>query len=49
VLGSGTFFGGVVQQYDVAPDGDRFLILTAGDAQPEPFNVVVDWTAALKK
>jgi Tol biopolymer transport system component len=37
-------------QYDVSPDGQRFLINTALDqATSAPITVVVNWTAGLKK
>jgi hypothetical protein len=50
VVGGSTMIGGGMHhQYDVTPDGQRFLILTAGDADESPFNVVVNWPAALKK
>ena len=37
--------------YVVAPDGKRFLVVTAsgGDAQAPPLTVVVNWLAAVKK
>jgi eukaryotic-like serine/threonine-protein kinase len=36
--------------YDVTPDGGRFLITTASDAQRvRPLTLFVNWTAALKK
>jgi hypothetical protein len=44
-----SFFGGPIQ-YDVSPDGQRFLVV----AEPErtaspPLTLVQNWTAALKK
>jgi hypothetical protein len=39
-------------RYDVAPDGDRFLVLNqigGGGTDPSPVTVVVNWTAGLKK
>ena len=44
IIGAGTH-----HQYDVSLDGQRFLILTAGDTGESPSNVVINWTAALKK
>ena len=41
--------GGIHHQYDVTSDGQKFLILTAGDTDESPFTVVVNWPAALKK
>ena len=37
--------------YDVAPDGNRFLVNTVveGQATAMPLNLVVNWTALLKK
>src|SRR5262249_29691012 len=40
---------GVRRDYDVAPDGKRFLILTAGEESSAPLNLVVNWTADLKR
>jgi Tol biopolymer transport system component/tRNA A-37 threonylcarbamoyl transferase component Bud32 len=37
-------------QYDVSPDGQRFLVATVPDqAVSEPITVVLNWTAGLKK
>jgi serine/threonine protein kinase len=37
-------------QYDVSPDGQRFLIYTASEqTSSAPISVVANWTAALKK
>jgi Tol biopolymer transport system component len=39
-----------IQDYDVAPDGSRFLVLTPVEKAPEsPLRVILNWTAALKK
>jgi len=40
-------FGG----WDVAPDGERFLLMTpaAENPTPTPFNVVLNWTSLLKQ
>ncbi|HEX9305595.1 MAG TPA: protein kinase, partial [Thermoanaerobaculia bacterium] len=39
-----------IQDYDVAPDGSRFLISTSIEKAPEsPLRVILNWTAALKK
>jgi len=35
--------------YDVAADGQRFLIATIGDAGAPRVSLVTDWTAALRK
>lgn len=46
MLGS---FGGV-HEYDVSPDGQRFLIGTLiGESTAPPPTVILNWTAALKK
>ena len=38
------------RRYDVANDGKRFLIVTVIEAdKPSPINVVLNWTAGLKK
>jgi len=40
---------GITDQYAVAADGQRFLVLTpVGDASESPITVVFNWTAALK-
>jgi eukaryotic-like serine/threonine-protein kinase len=50
IAGGGTIVaGGVHHQYDVTADGQKFLVLTAGDTEDSPFNVVVNWQTALKK
>ena len=44
--------GGFVNsfRYDVATDGKRFLVNTAGDASAgAPITVVVNWQAAVKR
>lgn len=39
-----------VEQYAPAPDGKRFLfVLPATEASTAPFNVILNWTALLKK
>ena len=35
--------------YDVTPDGKRFLVATVGEGGSAPMNLVVNWTADLKK
>ena len=35
--------------YDPAPDGQRFLMSLPADTSTPPLNVIVNWTAALKK
>jgi Tol biopolymer transport system component len=35
--------------YDVTPDGKRFLIVTASEGAPPTINLVVNWTADLKR
>jgi hypothetical protein len=43
------FYAGYSHQYDVTPDGQRFLLNTEADASATPITVVLNWTAALKK
>jgi hypothetical protein len=35
--------------YDIAPDGNRFLLLTGVEEQPTRAAIVTNWTADLKK
>jgi Serine/threonine protein kinase len=41
-------FGGFAH-YDVTPDGKRFIVATIGEGGSAPMNLVVNWTADLKK
>jgi len=42
--------GSIYHEYDVSPDGQRFLIGTlVGDTKAPPPTVILNWTAALKK
>jgi hypothetical protein len=42
--------GGIYHEYDVSPDGQRFLIGTLiGDTKAPPPTVITNWTALLKK
>ena len=43
--------GGLRAFYDIAPDGQRFLVNTTlvEQAAPSPITVVVNWMAGLKK
>src|SRR6202140_5103725 len=42
--------GGIYHEYDVSPDGQRFLIGTLiGDTKAAPPTVILNWTAELKK
>jgi hypothetical protein len=36
-------------QYDVMPDGGRFVVATLSAPQARPLTIVLDWRAALKK
>ncbi|HEV8232345.1 MAG TPA: hypothetical protein VGQ75_08345, partial [Thermoanaerobaculia bacterium] len=39
-----------IRNFDVSPDGSRFLVTTPLDKSPEsPIRVIVNWDAALKK
>lgn len=41
--------GVIWYDYDVAPDGQRFLVLApADDAAPQPLTVIINWRAGLK-
>jgi hypothetical protein len=49
MAGVGSPTSGLSQQYDVTPDGQRFLVNTAVEqATLAPVTVVVNWTAGLK-
>ena len=42
--------GGIYHEFDVSPDGQRFLIGTlVGDSKAAPPTVIMNWTALLKK
>jgi Tol biopolymer transport system component len=41
-------FGGFAH-YDVARDGKRFIVATVGEGGLAPMNLVVNWTADLKR
>ena len=49
--GSGSSPGGYLrQQYAVAPDGQRFLVIIAGEeAAAPPITIVLNWISGLKK
>jgi len=36
-------------EYDVTPDGKRFLVNVAGDDAPTPLHLVMNWTSEMKK
>jgi Tol biopolymer transport system component len=38
-----------LQDYDVSPDGQRFLMLKANDQSPDQINVVLNWFEELKQ
>jgi dipeptidyl aminopeptidase/acylaminoacyl peptidase len=43
-------FPGVVRDYDVSPDGQRFLVGTVvGDAAAAPATIMLNWMAGLKR
>jgi len=44
-----TVNAGWMQQYDVAPDGQRFLLDLEPDSSASPITVVLNWTTGLKK
>jgi serine/threonine protein kinase len=42
--------GTSIDRWDVASDGNRFLLVTpAAESRPSPFNVILNWTSLLKK
>ena len=41
-------FGGFAH-YDATADGKRFIVATLGEGGSAPMNLVVNWTADLKK
>jgi serine/threonine-protein kinase len=41
--------GGLTPDYDVSPDGQRFLVVQGGDANLTQLNVVLNWFEELKK
>ena len=43
-------FGGTAHEFDVSPDGQRFLIGTlVGDSKVPPPTVILNWPALVKK
>ena len=45
-----SFGGGTVHEFDVAPDGQRFLIGTlVGDSKAPPPTVILNWPALVRK
>jgi serine/threonine protein kinase len=40
---------GPYAHYDVTPDGKRFLVATVGEGRSAPMNLVLNWTADLKR
>jgi serine/threonine protein kinase len=48
-VGGSAFSSGYSHQYDVTPDGQRFLLNTEADGSATPITVVLNWTAPLKK
>jgi Tol biopolymer transport system component/tRNA A-37 threonylcarbamoyl transferase component Bud32 len=38
-----------IRPFDVTKNGDRFIFTTAGDVNPNPFMLIVNWDAELKK
>ena len=43
------FFGDILYDYDVAPDGQRFLFNISPDGTVSPITVIVNWDAALRR
>jgi Tol biopolymer transport system component len=39
----------IITRYDVAPDGRFFALLRAGDEEPKPLTLVLNWAETLKK
>ena len=49
VEGAGAIMGGIYHQYDVTPNGQRFLVNTLEEqGESAPITVVLNWTAGLK-
>jgi len=49
VEGAGAIMGGIYHQYDVTPDGQRFLVNTLEEqGESAPITVVLNWAAGLK-
>jgi Tol biopolymer transport system component/predicted Ser/Thr protein kinase len=41
--------GTIMAPYDVAADGQRFLVLAGSETPPQPLTVIVNWPALVKK
>jgi hypothetical protein len=40
----------VVENYDISPDGSRFLVCVPAEREPEsPLRVIVNWPGVLEK
>jgi hypothetical protein len=48
-MGAETTTGSFWHQYDVTPDGKRFLVNTRVDGSPGTLTVVVDWPAVVNR
>jgi hypothetical protein len=50
IYGGGSPSENLRHQYDVARDGQRFVVnVSASDQAASPINIVLNWTAGLKK
>jgi hypothetical protein len=49
IFGGGAVVQGNRQQYDVTADGQRFLVRVDAEGSTPPINIVLNWTAGLKK
>ena len=49
IFGGAAIAAGYRQQYDVTPDGQRFLVNVEGEGSSSPITVVLNWAAGLKK
>jgi eukaryotic-like serine/threonine-protein kinase len=49
VFGGSATGGAVRQQYEVSPDGERFLVNVAADEAATPITIVQNWPASLRK
>ncbi len=50
VLFTGRYImGGAVVNYDISPDGQRFLMIKGDEGQPGQINVVQNWFEELKR
>ncbi len=49
VLFTGRYTSGIAVNYDISPDGQRFLMVKEDEGQPAQINVVLNWFEELKR